>query len=106
MRLAITIGCDRHNPKVNTDHACHSIGCRFFHITHGKEVELTVEGHQIGFTTAGLQEFPLATTAHKRDRLPPIHGPDGDGWRVQVPTHDPVVVGDGSMFLKARLPPL
>ena len=101
MGIPIAIGCDMDYPKVNTDDALHSIWCRFFHSTDRKEVELPLDIDQIGLTATCLQELPVPTTAHKWNGLPTVNRLDGHRWCVQVPAHDPVVVGNGTMLSKS-----
>lgn len=96
VHVAVAIGSDVGDAKINTQRRVNIIGRWFVNVARDQEVELAFTKDEIAFTLSGLQQLTLAFAAHKRDRLPMFtrYRPNTHGLPIKVERQDAIIIGN------------
>lgn len=103
MLLAIGVGGNVDDAKVNAETTFHVIGGRIVGVTDGKQVKLAVDIAEVALAFLSSQKLDLAVASDKRDSLPTGNRPDGDFPLGELVAQDPVVVGNSPFGPKRAL---
>lgn len=100
--VAQTVGCDINNPHIDTQHTIRRQQSRIVKITHGGQIPLAANVHQINFALAVFQQSALMLATRKADFLPTTQQPQRNGVTAQKP-QDSVIVRLGGVLAKNTL---
>ena len=103
VQIPVRVGGDVVHSKVNPEKRIDIGRVRFLDITCRRDVELTAMVKQVGFTLPVCEQRGLTRAALEHHAASPAQCPDRNGFGVQIPRQDSVVVGKCSMLTENSL---